>query len=988
MEKGALSEPDATYNEKPALCLRRLTTPKTTLARRLIYLCTCALLLQAAVSLSGTLSSSGRKPQSARDPEVAARRAALVAKCNDVNRPAGPPASFTPSSRLRSADRGNERWVPGTPPVLIKNARIWTGEEIIEHGDVFVERGLVVAAGFLPPSLLYHIKSLEGTDTKVEIIDAHGRWLTPGLVDIHSHLGVNSAPALSGAFDGNSRKAPILPWLRSVDGLNTHDDAYRLSIAGGVTTAQVLPGSANNIGGQSFVIKLRETQERSTTSRVLEPPETLVGGGNGTEWVHWRHMKHACGENPDRVYSQTRMDGQWNFRHAYDTARILMLKQDKFCAKVAAGEWDALRSGDQDSDEDPEFPEDLQWESLVDVLRGKVKLSIHCYEAVDLDGIVRLSNEFSFPVASFHHAGETYLVPDLLKKTWGGAPVASLFASNFKKKREAYRGSEFAPRVLAEHGIPVVMKSDHPVMNSRYLMFEAQQAHYYGLDPILALASVTSTPAKALGLGHRVGSIAEGYDADLVLWDSHPLALGATPTQVFIDGIAQLPRNAPVLRKSHVLQRLPKVPNFDKEKNATVEWQGEMPLRGRILGKGRRVRVVGIAAMDIPGQDGLTVTEGGIKTVWESTNKDGVVVIEDGRIVCASPSTPDEQAYGFPSSKLEDDEEEVVDLRGGELRLGLTTYGAPIGLVEIRLEASTNDGNVRDPLIDQDPPTGLVHAVDGLAFEGRNMLLAYRSGITMGITAPTGSGFIRGVSAAFSLGAPHALANGAIQQSETALHISLSYNSPKVSVSTQVAALRRLLLADDKDEDNAWTRGDMTLVVSVENADIMATLLSLKAEYEESTGQTLEVTFSGGTEAHLLADEIAAAGVSVILTKLRPYPGTWEQRRILPGPPLTEKSALATLLDAGVNAALGVADEAEARNTLFELAWASLDSNGTISRTKALSLVSTNLHKALGYERPKYSIPDIVMYHGGGILDFQSKVVGVISATRRVIELF
>ncbi|KAF5323776.1 hypothetical protein D9619_012907 [Psilocybe cf. subviscida] len=231
-----------------------------------------------------------------------------------------------------------------------------------------------------------------------------------------------------------------------------------------------------------------------------------------------------------------------------DTARTLVRKQDKFCEKVAAGEWDALRSENQDKDEDPKFPEDLQWEDLVDV-------------AINLDGIVRFSNEFSFLVGSFNHAGETYLAPDLLQKTWMCTFLFQLPQEDWKK-REAYRGSEFAPRVLAEHGIPVVMK-----------------AHYYGLDPIPALASVTSTPAKASGLGYQIGSVAE----DLVLWDSHPLALGATPTQVFIDGITQLPRNAPVLRKSHALQGLPKVPNFDKEKKATVEWQGEIPLRARMI---------------------------------------------------------------------------------------------------------------------------------------------------------------------------------------------------------------------------------------------------------------------------------------------------------------------------------------------------------------------------------------------------------------------
>jgi hypothetical protein len=120
---------------------------------------------------------------------------------------------------------------------------------------------------------------------------------------MHSHLGVYSAPALSGASDGNSLHGPILPWLRSLDGLNTHDDAYRLSISGGITTALVLPGSANSIGGQAFPIKLRPTEARSATSMLLEPPHT-INGSTVPAGAHprWRHMKHACGENPSRVY--------------------------------------------------------------------------------------------------------------------------------------------------------------------------------------------------------------------------------------------------------------------------------------------------------------------------------------------------------------------------------------------------------------------------------------------------------------------------------------------------------------------------------------------------------------------------------------------------------------------------------------------------------------------------------------------------------------
>ncbi|KJA17908.1 hypothetical protein HYPSUDRAFT_205764 [Hypholoma sublateritium FD-334 SS-4] len=944
---------------------RQYVGPGTTLTWRRIFFfaISCAAVAQLVYTLSPLRTISRRE-----DDLINAHRAKLLSKCSTIHVPAGPPAGYATSSRLQD---GSDRWVPGTPPTLLRNAKIWTGArngtEIV-YGDILLDKGLIIAVGYIPPSL---ISAVVGTESEMRVQDVGG-----------------NSPGLSGASDGNSVRNPILPWLRSIDGLNTHDASYELAMAGGVTSAQILPGSANNMGGQAFVIKLRPTTERSATSKVIEPPLSLTHLSNGTEYIRWRHMKHACGENPNSLYDQTRMDGQWNFRHAYDEARKIRDAQDTFCRTVGSGAWDVLEA---DSGGAAEFPEDLQWESLVDVLRGRVKLSIHCYEAVDLDGIVRLSNEFQFPVASFHHAGETYLVPDLLKKTWGGAPSIALFANNFRKKREAYRGSEFAPRVLSEHGIPVVMKSDHPVVNSRYLLFEAQQAHHYGLNPALALASVTSVPANAAGLGHRIGTIGEGFDADIIVWDSHPLALGATPIQVYVDGIAQLSGSFS-LAKPAEFQDLPDTPNWDQEKNATVEWEGLPPLTGHKISG--RVRITGVKTLI--GFDNLN-DEPRLETAFDVSQDYSVgrtVIVEQGQIICTEGPAEDCSTPSLTGAQ----KEETIDLNGGAIGPGLTTYGSPLGLVEIRLEPSTNDGLVFDLLTDGDLPAlvadvGLIRAVDGLSFEGRGALLAYRSGVTTAITAPVGDGFLRGIAAAFRLGAPHALSKGAIIQHETSVHISVSLDQT-VSVSTQISALRTLLLGGAEESRQIGAamckirEGNAPLVISVENADIMATLLGLKAEYEGLTGKRLQLTFSGASEAHLLAKEIADADVSVVLTSSRPYPDSWQQRRILPGPPLSQKSALMVLLDAGVNVAIGVVNESTARNTRFDIAWVALESNGTISKSQALALASTNLHKALGLRRPRFSIPDLVLYRGGNVLDFDSKPVGVISAEAGTVEMF
>jgi imidazolonepropionase-like amidohydrolase len=330
-----------------------------------------------------------------------------LARCASLKITAGPPANFYDRSE-------SDRFLAGTKATLLHNARIWTGEnngtEIL-RGDVFIDKGIIRGVGNIDLRAFGLDVDHMMAHGELNVVDVHGAWVTPGIVDPHSHLGDGSSPALDGAVDDNSFKGTIQPWLRSLDGLNTHDDSYASSIAGGVTTALVLPGSANAIGGQAFTIKLRKTAERSPTSMLLEPPRDINGTYHETanDHIPWRQMKHACGENPSRVYGDTRMDTFWAFRQAYDKARQILEKQDAYCSAAVVGQWTGLG----------EFPEDLRWEALVDVLRGRVRVQTHCYEAVDLDDLIRLTNEFKFPIAAVHHAHEAYLVPDVLKRAYG-----------------------------------------------------------------------------------------------------------------------------------------------------------------------------------------------------------------------------------------------------------------------------------------------------------------------------------------------------------------------------------------------------------------------------------------------------------------------------------------------------------------------------------------------------------------------------------------
>ncbi|EJD36586.1 composite domain of metallo-dependent hydrolase [Auricularia subglabra TFB-10046 SS5] len=859
----------------------------------------------------------------------------ILAKCYSLHIPAGPPPGF--SKRAVS-----DRFVDGTHATVIKNATIWTGNgnEVIQ-GDLLLDGGLIKAVGDI---------GLAQLDAHTNVLNAKGAWVTPGLVDLHSHVGVFSIPNSKGASgDFMSSDGPAVPWMRSIDGLNTHDASYELSIAGGLTSALILPGSGNAIGGQAFAIKLRKTAERTPSSKLIDSPlnQTRIDPQHPPRW---RHMKHACGENQLRYGS--RFDSAWAFRRAYDEARKIRDAQDAYCAKAAAGRWDDIAG--------QLFPEELKWEALVDVLRGRVKINTHCYEAVDFDQFVRLTHEFKFPVAAFHHASEAYLVADLIKQAWGGVPAVALFATNGRYKREAYRASEFAPKILAESGVPVVLKSDHPVINSRDLIFEAQQAHYYGLPEHLALASVISTPAVAAGLDHRIGFIKAGHDADVVLWDAHPLHIGATPTQVFIDGIPQF--DSPH-RSSHPKpQQAPKAPRWDRESRDALAYEGLQPLVPR-----RRDAVAFV-------------------NVGERRE---TVFVQDGRVVDAVTTAVKEQ----------------VDLQGGHIVPGFVTIGSHLGLEEIASEQSTTDGGVIDPLMMGVPSVlgdagAAIRAVDGLRFETRHAQVAYRAGVATAVVAPIASGVFSGISAALRLGETHALAPGAVVKETVALHVTIARPSASViqashglqipSISTQISALRRLLTDNVQGETGRLfhraAKGDIPLVITVTSADAMAALLRLKKDLESSrAGYKLRMVFLQANEAHLLAKEIGEAGVGVILSPVRPFPVLWDERRVIPGPPLSKETALTTLLRHNVTVGVGIREEWEAIHTRFVVKWAMEESSGLLSVDSALALATTNIQKLLGLEDAD---TDLVAYSGGSWYEQESKIVAVLSPARNLVDIF
>ncbi|OWZ77540.1 amidohydrolase [Cryptococcus neoformans Bt85] len=875
-----------------------------------------------------------------------------IEQCEIISRP---PPYF---ERFNSKREKNDRFVPGTKSVWLKNGTVWTGEddgnEILQGVDLFLENGVIRKMA----PMLELDEILKGSE--YDEVELHGAWVTPGIVDTHSHMGLDSAPGLKGSSDTNSHRGNTQPWLRSFDSFNTHDLAFNLSISGGITTMLVLPGSAGSIGGQAAAFKPRWTYENTPQSMQVEPPFVIDSSGNGTwQRTHsWRHIKHACGENPARVYGAKRMDAAYDFRKAYAEGKKLKDAQDRWCA-------------DPKSQKEP-FPTSLEYEVLADVIRGNVKVNIHCYETTDLNTLVRISNEYGFPIAAFHHAHEVYLVPDLLKQAWGPVPPAvAIFATNARYKREAYRGTEFAPKILADNGLSVIMKSDHPVLDSRYLVYEASQAHHYGLNFSHSLGAVTTHPAKAMGLDHRLGYVREGYDADLVVWDSFPLSLGATPEQTYIDGIPQILKPH-VVEKPAEAQKIFPEGKWDDEIAEAIITRGDPDRRPKksasnILFQGVTSFYLGTDKFD------LSVFEQG---------KKGDVVVKGGEIICVGKCIVEE-----------DLDFEVIDLKGGSIAPGMISVGSYLGLMEIRLEKSTTDGKAHDSLQDAGEYTDgmLVRAVDGAQFGGKDELLAYSSGVTTIVAYPISSSLISGLSFSFSPSAPHPLARHAIQNPSAALHLSLE-NTP-TSISSKIAILRRLLLGDVEGHTEVVrafkkvANGELRLVVEVSSADVISALVRLKRE----VGRKVKITILGGHESWLIAQDLADEDIGVIVAPARSYPEEWGQRRIIPGPPLSNHTLPSYLVSHGVKVGLGIVEEWQARNTRYDAAWVYANSPEIFSKSSALALVSDNLEELLGLNDNTNALREdekAWVAYEGDLFGFEGRVRGVRGYAKDEVDLF
>ncbi|WFD34581.1 hypothetical protein MCUN1_001422 [Malassezia cuniculi] len=932
------------------------------LAQVVVLASVAALLFYGSAVVRMLSDAAAAAPASAPAADAGAERL-----CRMRNARAGAPPNF--SSRAR-----NDRYVDSTAPIVIRNATLWTGEKIRHAVDIHIDHGLIVDVTD---------EGAKRAPSHAEVIHAHGAWVTPGLIDLHAHLGVYPTPTFDATLDLNSFMGPTQPQLRSIDGFNEHDDALRLTAAGGITSALILPGSLNNIGGQAFPIKLGK-HRGGPSERVIDPPRALVLPSEGNvgrdslfdthsgmerpdESTSFRHIKMACGENA-RYYKINRLDEAWNFRKSFERARRLVEEQDAFC--------DSLEKGTAAGP----YPTDLEVEVLADAIRGHVKIHTHCYTMTDIDALIRHSNEFRFPIASLHHAHEAYLVPQIIRGAYNGTPVVAMFSANANYKYESYFGSPFAGEILRRHNITPVYKSDHPVTDSRRLLVQAAQAHHYGLPEEDALRAVTSAPAHALGLAHRIGHVSKGHDADIVLWDRHPLQLGATPVQIIIDGVTQLDAVAHVDAQGPTMA--PKSADYAAEIDRVASSASE------IASSQAHAYPSVVGTLDsVVLKNVSTVYRRVRDRIVEEKYEDGIAIFARGTAVCVGESI--RCVHAIPADATN------ITLNGGTLTPGVIAYSsaATLGLSDVPSERIASDGKLPSPsradALDPDALGARLvpRAADGLSWGGNDLLRAHASGVSTAVTAPHFAGEFAGVSVQFDTGADHILQPHAIRQSEVALHVALKHGTTPLSAQIQLlravlSAAHAALRSDNPRVDSAWlkvARGNIPLVVKAESVAQMAQVIAMQRDF-----RSVRIVIDTAGPAHLLAPELAASGTGV-LVPLRKWFTNWDTHGSLPGAPLSNSTDIGVLRAHGVRVGASIDEPWEATNLVWEATWALMDANATTAADGAsvLELLTTNIETLLGL--PASPPGDFVAYDGSPFT-YGTKVVA--AGTPRGIELF
>ena len=457
----------------------------------------------ATAAAASTSAPAARQPAAAPNSGSKPSTAAVVADA------APPPAPFPSTYKP----------LPSVPTLLAHGTVLTGTGDRIDDGAVLLVDGRVAAVG--PADDI-----IAAAPAGAEVVDATGRWVTPGLIDVHSHLGVYSSPDVKALEDGNEATNPVTAEVWAEHSIWPQDPQFPRALAGGVTAMQILPGSANLIGGRGVTVK----NVPSRTTQGMKFPGAPYS------------LKMACGENPKRVYGNrgrapsTRMGNVAGYRAAWIEAANYRREWAEYRRRVAAGE------------KVEKVPKrDLGLETLSGVLAGEILVHNHCYRADEMATMLDVAREFGYKVTAFHHATEAYKIADLLA---ANGVCAAVWADWWGFKLEAYDGIRENAALLDHAGVCVAIHSDSAEGIQR-LNQEAAKAMAagnrigLGITRERAIRWLTSNPAHALGIDGETGSLVKGKAADVVLWTGDPFSVYSKAEKVWIDGALLFDRDDP-----------------------------------------------------------------------------------------------------------------------------------------------------------------------------------------------------------------------------------------------------------------------------------------------------------------------------------------------------------------------------------------------------------------------------------------------------------
>jgi imidazolonepropionase-like amidohydrolase len=589
---------------------------------------------------------------------------------------------------------------PNPGVILVRNARIWTQgpDGILENADMLVRDGEIAEIG-----------SNLSAPSDAMVIDATGKQVTPGLIDAHSHTGADSI---------NEGSNSVTAEVSIEDVLNPDAEAFYYQLAGGLTAAQVLHGSANSIGGRSAIIKLRYGADDQEDLLIEDVIPTI---------------KFALGENVKRNqnrYPNTRQGVEQTIRSAF------------LAAQDYQAEWDEYNSISEEEQERRVPPRtDMQLQTLVEVLNGERMVHSHSYRQDEILMLIRLADEFGFQIGAFQHVLEGYKVSHEIAAHGAGA---STFSDWWAYKIEAYDAIPYNGAIMHDDGVVVSFNSDNSDLARRLNLEAAKAVKYGGLSEQEALKFVTINPAIQLGLDEHMGSLEVGKDADFVIWNGNPLSVYSRVEMTFVDGRKMFDREV------------------DREMLANIEAERERMIaevRSDSGGGGRGARGGrGGGAMEsaestegteiernpdareLPYHDSMMPEAGTIAIVGATVHtvsgadiEDGIVVIENGRIAAVGGA-----GTAIPSDATR------IDAAGKHLWPGMIATDSQLGLSEI---GSVEEGN---DLREMGDFNSNIRAEVAVNPEAAAIPVTRANGITHALTRP-GGGLIMGTSALLRL---------------------------------------------------------------------------------------------------------------------------------------------------------------------------------------------------------------------------------------------